>query len=84
MNYEENNIDWNIGDIVIHDADAKDERMLAKIVEKKETKQGIRYRILYFNKENNYERWWNSIRPLHDTKRFGIDISKFIKPNKEE
>ena len=73
MNYEENNIDWKIGDVIIHDADAKEERMLAKIVEKKETKEGMKYRMIYFDKKKNYETWWNSKEPLHDPKRFGIN-----------
>ena len=78
MNYQENNIDWKIGDIVIHDCDAKREDCLAKIVEKKETKQGTRYRMLYFDKKKNYEQWWNDKRFLHDPDRFDIkkDASK--------
>ena len=84
MNYTENNIDWKIGDIVIHDADAKCEDCLAKIVEKKETKQGMRYRMLYFDKKKNYEKWWNSMKVLHDPKRFDIDTSKFTTPSKAD
>lgn len=34
MNYEQNTIDWQVGDLVIHDADAKREDMLMRIVGK--------------------------------------------------
>ena len=83
MNYEENNIDWKIGDIVIHDADAKRENCLAKIVEKKETKQGMRYRMLYLDKKKNYQQWWNNKECLHDPKRFNIN-PKNQKQDKED
>ena len=32
MNYKENKIDWKVGDLVIHDADAKRAYMLMKVV----------------------------------------------------
>lgn len=32
MNYEPNRIVWKSGDVVIHDADAKDERMLMEVL----------------------------------------------------
>ena len=74
MNYPENNIDWQIGDVIIHDADYKAIKCLARIVEKKETPQGMRYRMEYVNPELNYHEWWNSIKSLHDPKRFDISI----------
>ena len=33
MNYEPNTIDWWVGDLVIHDADEKSERMVMRVVE---------------------------------------------------
>jgi len=33
MNCEPNTIYWNVGDLVIHDADEKSERMLMRVVE---------------------------------------------------
>jgi len=76
MNYEPNEINWEIGDLVIHDCDAKKPHMLAKVVEKNETKQGLRYRIEYLDNKLNYEKWWNSIKVLHDPKRFNIDTTQ--------
>lgn len=32
MNYEPNTINWKVGDLVIHDADEKAERMLMKVI----------------------------------------------------
>ena len=84
MNYEPNDTDWKIGDLVIHDCDAKRPDMLAKVVEKNETKQGMRYRIEYFDKAKNYEQWWNSIKVLHDPKRFDIDTTSIYNTNQEE
>ena len=72
MNYEPNTIDWKIGDLVIHDCDAKSEHMLARIAEKKETKKGMRYRMAYLDDKLNYEEWWNSKESLHDPKRFNL------------
>jgi hypothetical protein len=33
VNYTPNTIDWNVGDLVIHDADQKSERMLMRVIE---------------------------------------------------
>ena len=78
MNYEENNIDWKIGDIVIHDADAKKEEMLMEVV--KVELSGISTR--YINKkEYGYQYYMNDKKFLHDPKRFKIDASKFMSYN---
>ena len=83
MNYEPNKIDWKIGDIVIHDADAKKEEMLMRIVIIKEELGKIVYGTKLFNHpdkrimDKKYNFWLNTKEWLHDPKRFGIDTSKF-------
>jgi len=73
MNYEPNTTDWKIGDLVLHDYDAKKKHMLAKIVEIKEDKKGKRFRMEYLDKKLNYQEWWNQKDVLHAPERFGIN-----------
>lgn len=88
MNYTENNIHWQVGDIVIHDCDAKRPDMLMQIIEKyQDAHCKPRYVCAYIDKEyhigqkgftekefNKWNRWNNSMKPLHDPKRFDIII----------
>jgi len=69
MNYEENKKDWTAGDVVIHDADFKSERMLMRVTG---TKAGL-YRSVYLDQTVSKEVYWNERRYLHDPKRFGLD-----------
>ena len=78
MNYEPNLIQWKRGDIVIHDADAKDSRMLMRVVGY--LRNGL-CRTVYVNKER--QRGWgyervsrliNRVAVLHDPVRFSIEI----------
>ena len=32
--------------------------------------------MLYFDKEKNYQQWWNNKECLHDPKRFDIPINQ--------
>ena len=96
MNYKANEIDWNIGDIIIHDADAKRENMLMEVIEKKhDTNKTHRYVCAYINERYfrelyglsykafvKWNKWENSINPLHDTKRFNLNTP--TKKNKKE
>lgn len=84
MNYEPNKIDWQIGDLVIHDADAKREDMLMRVV----GKLGPFYRTVYVDPKHPYYGrvkrnrnnclkfsclvFGNQKEVLHDPARFGI------------
>lgn len=88
MNYEANKIHWKVGDIVIHDADAKRENMLMRITElRQDATGGLRYVSSYIDwkyhtsskrltsKEfKKWNRWNNPLEVLHDPKRFGIEL----------
>lgn len=73
MNYEPNTADWQVGDIVIHDADAKKPHMLMVVVDHLETDEGREYATVYLDTERNRQkRYWNPMRNLHDPARFNI------------
>lgn len=76
MNYEPNTTHWKIGDLVIHDADAKEERMLMRVVGF--TKDGL-VRLVYVDPK--LQRKWgtkrnsallNRMAVLHDPAKFGL------------
>lgn len=82
MNYTPNQEEWKIGDLVIHDADAKKEYMLMKIVGIIETKSGKTYKTEYLLEDKKYRNklgfskiWCNPKECLHNPKRFDIDTS---------
>lgn len=72
MNYEPNTIPWRHGDIVIHDAAAKEPRMLMRV-------QGIQrdglYRTQYIDRRQKRTMWVNDLASLHDPALFGIDTT---------
>ena len=75
MNYHPNICDWQIGDIVIHDADAKVEHMLMKVIGVKKAPEGYTIYITeYINKA--YHAHNNGFTCEHD--------KKFLKWNKWE
>ena len=70
MNYDENKINWQIGDTVIHDADEKSELYLMQVVRivpngDIETK--------YYNRKGTQKYYINRKEVLHDPARFGIN-----------
>ena len=70
MNYEPNKIDWQVGDLVIHDADAKTADMLMRVVE-----IGLpdgQLKTEYANRKGNEPHYLNRKGVLHDPARFGI------------
>ena len=70
MNYEPNTIDWAVGDLVIHDADAKTADMLMRVVE-----IGLldgRLKTVYANRKGSESYYLNRKDVLHDPTRFGI------------
>lgn len=54
MNYEPNTIDWQIGDLVLHDADAKEPRMLMVVVG--ETDIPHQYMTIYVGQDDKQRR----------------------------
>lgn len=77
MNYEPNTHTWEIGDLVLHDADRKHTDMLMKVIGY--TRDGL-CRTKYINPfplEHGFKRVYkNEIKCLHDPKRFGIEVAK--------
>jgi len=84
MNYEPNTTVWKVGDIVIHDADAKRMNMLMKVIERRQDATGRHLFICaYIDKQyhmtqkgfnekeySKWNRWTNSIKSLHNPNRF--------------
>ena len=66
-----NTIDWPIGSIVIHDADAKTTEMLMLVIDKatKGRYAGM-YKTKYINRKGNCPFYWNGIKPLHDPRNY--------------
>ncbi len=78
MNYEPNATHWQPGDLVVHDADAKEPRMLMKVIGYR--KDGL-CRTEYIDADVK-QKWKrarsgalvNELRALHDPRRFGIEM----------
>jgi hypothetical protein len=73
MIHEPNQTKWKLGDLVIHDADAKTERMLMQITGG--TVKGT-YFTRYLDRTVDASRYENGLEVLHDPKRFGIEMSE--------
>ena len=69
MNYEPNTTKWEIGDIVIHDADAKNERMLMRVIGYEDNGKLITEYIKFESPDKTYT---NRIEVLHAPSLFGI------------
>ena len=72
MNYKENERDWKVEDIIIHDADAKTPRMLMRVIGFNE-KLGL-IRTVYLDRNVNGAIFENEKKYLHDPKKFGIEV----------
>lgn len=70
MNYEANTNHWVKGHIVIHDADAKEPRMLMRVIGY--TRDGL-CKTQYCSRWLRRTVWKNEIKFLHDPARFGIN-----------
>lgn len=70
MNYKPNLQVWRKGDIVIHDADAKEPRMLMRVVGR--TRGGL-IKTQYCNRRWKRNVWKNEPKYLHDPKQFELD-----------
>jgi hypothetical protein len=76
MNYYPNTTHWEIGNIVIHDADAKRADMLMKVIGF--SRDGM-VKLCYVKNtpfHNNKTIYLNRMCVLHDPKRFGIDVEE--------
>ena len=76
MNYKPNVIQWKVGDLVLHDCDAKEGRMLMRVVGF--TRNGL-VRTAYVDSELQRQWGWpprsrliNRMVVLHDPARFGV------------
>ena len=87
MNYEANKTQWKVGDLVLHDADAKRPEMLMKVVGyardgRCKTKYAEANQMngdaLRLKMRQKPEVWENGIRVLHDPARFGVSV---VPPN---
>lgn len=73
MNYEPNLTHWVIGDVVIHDADAKQREMLMQVIGF--SRKGL-VKTRYLSSKiarSTSKVWENEMKYLHDPKRFGIE-----------
>lgn len=74
MNYNPNETDWQVGDLVIHDADAKTSQMLMIVTGKRKDGQ-IETRYFYPSPSRSASKVWvNDLACLHDPARFGIEL----------
>lgn len=70
MNHKPNTVKWSRGAIVIHDADAKEPKMLMKVVGY--TRDGL-VKTQYVDRRHKRKIWKNPMEALHDPARFGIN-----------
>ena len=72
MNYEPNITGWQVGDLVIHDADEKSSKYLMRVtqINRKDGMIGT----VYHNRKGNHPLYLNKMKFLHDPARFGIEV----------
>lgn len=70
MIYEPNLETWQIGDIVIHDSDAKEPKMLMKVIGR--TRDGL-IKTRYCDERMKQTVYKNESRYLHKPERFNLD-----------
>lgn len=64
MNYGKNTVDWDVGDLVLHDADEKNTQMLMRVVEVKR-EDGL-IKTIYVNRKGSKPHYLNRKEVLHD------------------
>lgn len=73
MNWDANTIHWGKGDFVLHDADAKEPKMLM-VVTGYDDDGLVRTRYVYPREGRNMrEGYRNDLKYLHDPKEWGVD-----------
>lgn len=73
MNYEPNTIRWGKGDFVLHDADAKEPKMLMRVTGCDDD-GCVRTRYVYPREGRNMRQVYrNDTKYLHDPKQWGVD-----------
>ena len=72
MNYPENTTYWQIGAIVLHDADAKEPRMFMQVIGY--TKDGCAKTRYIDTTRNGKKIWTNEMQYLHAPEEFGIGV----------
>lgn len=72
MNHKPNEIEWNEGDLVIHDADAKRPHMIMKVIRKYDTPEGKMYATKYLDGGVTKKTYDNDGKYLHGLERFNI------------
>lgn len=70
MNYPQNTTHWNIGDLVLHDADAKEPRMFMRVTGY--TREGLVLTKYIDPTRNGKNTWKNDIKYLHAPDKFGF------------
>lgn len=73
MNDEANTRQWQVGDIVIHDGDAKEPKMLMRVTGEQENG---RYTTHYLHPGQPRKFYENACAELHDPALFGIDVQR--------
>jgi hypothetical protein len=75
INYEPNTVRWQPGAVVIHDADAKEEKMLMVVTGYHRKTGECRTKYLHPEYLPGMKRYYlNDIRYLHDPARFGLQV----------
>ena len=77
MNYEPNTITWQVGDLVIHDADAKTEDYIMRVTGF--SRDGLVKTVYHRPPKRMVARhkkkvWRNELKYLLDPNRFGIEV----------
>jgi len=73
MNYEPNTRQWNVGDLVLHDADAKRPEMLMRVIGYSRDGECETQYVTRLPMNGNPRRVWkNGISVLHNPSRFGV------------
>ena len=77
---EPNRIAWKSGDLVLHESDAKNYRMLMRVIGYKGElcRTVYVYGPEYIDEEGNVTVWENKIGVLHNPAKFGVDVNKVV------
>lgn len=79
MNYDANTYQWQIGDLCLHDADAKTQKMLMVVEGYRKDGRCI---TRYLDPDIAGEKQWdNAIAVLHAPERFGVALPFHYAPN---